>query len=536
MQQVTRRAVVATAITLATAALALVSGCGGGEEPNPAITPDPAFGEQPNIVFVLTDDQDYSSFRREIMPQTFNDVVDHGTTFRNYYDATPLCCPARAGVLTGQYGHNNGVLSNKPGYGDLSDPDNTLPVWLQRAGYRTAIAGKYLNGYESAVDDKDDVAPGWDLWSVEIGNGRGYYDFKLAVNGRQRKETYKGQYLTDVINRRAVEDVNQLAGERPFFLWVTQSAPHVENINANSGGPCGGEAVPPPRDLGRFAGTQLPRMPGVLERDVSDKPEIVSGQPRISPKQRRVLRHRYECRIETLPAVDRGVGQIVDALRQTGELDDTILVFSSDNGTFQGQHRIPGGKGLAYEEAAHLPLAVRVPPKYAGGRAVPATIDEMSANIDYAPTFLDWAGSKSCPEVGDCRVMDGRSWVPLFDPKEGSFPADRPLATELSLSNDSVQPGRGISCSYQGVRDRRYLFVRHTSLPDLATGQCEPSDVRELYDHVKDPFELQNLLPATPGSPDEQLETRFSQLSDELHVCAGIEGRDPEPESGQYCR
>ncbi len=340
----TRRTAVAVATALATGALAVASGC-GGDEPNPAITPDPAFGAQPNIVFIYTDDQDYSSFNRRVMPHTFADIVDHGSDFKNYYDATPLCCPARAGVLTGQYGHNNGVLSNKPGYGDLADNENTLPVWLQRAGYRTAIAGKYLNGYENAVDDKDDVAPGWDLWSVEIGNGRGYYDFKLAVNGHQRKEIYKGQYLTNVINGRAVEDVHQLSGDRPFFLWVTQSAPHVENINANSGGPCGGEAVPPSRDLGRFAGTQLPRLPGVLEQDVSDKPEIVSGQPRISPKQRRVIRHRYECRIETLPAVDRGVAQIVDALRQTGELDDTILVFSLRQRHLPGPAPDPRGQG-----------------------------------------------------------------------------------------------------------------------------------------------------------------------------------------------
>jgi N-acetylglucosamine-6-sulfatase len=534
--QVTRRAAVAAATALATAGLALASGCGGGEEPNPPVSPDPAYGEQPNIVFVLTDDQDYSSFKRRIMPRTYSEIVDRGTRFLNYYDTTPLCCPARAGVLTGQYGHNNGVLSNKPGYGDLAENDNTLAVWLQRAGYQTAIAGKYLNGYESAVDDKDEVAPGWDLWSIEIGNGRGYYDFKLAVNGHQRKETYKGEYLTDVINRRAVEDVHQLAGERPFFLWVTQSAPHVENINANSGGPCGGESVPPPRDLGRFAGTRLPRLPGVLEEDVTDKPEIVSGQPRLGPAQRRVVRHRYECRIETLPAVDRGVGQLVDALRRTGELDDTILVFSSDNGTFQGQHRLPGGKGLAYEEASHLPLAIRVPPKYAGGRELPATVAEMTANIDYAPSFIDWAGSESCPDAGDCRVMDGRSWLPLFDPEQGSFPADRPLATELDLRKESVAPGRGISCAYEGVRDRRYLFVRHTSLPNLASGTCEPADVRELYDHTHDPFELRNLLPAAPGSPAADLELRFSQLTDELAVCAGIEGRDPEPESGHYCR
>ena len=307
------------------------------------------------------------------MPHTFREIVDHGTNFTNYYDATPLCCPARAGVLTGQYGHNNGVLANKPGYGDLEDPENTLPVWLQRAGYKTAIAGKYLNGYEKSVDDKDEVAPGWDLWSVEIGNGRGYYDFKLAVNGHQRKERYKGQYLTDVINQRAVEDIEQLSGRDAVLPLGTQSAPHVENINADSGGPCGGESVPPPRDLGRFAGTPLPRLPGVLERDVSDKPEIVSGQPRSAPSSRAVIRHRYECRIETLPAVDRGVGQIVDALRQSGELDDTILVFSSDNGTFQGQHRLPGGKGLAYEEAAHLPLAIRVPPQVRAAAPRPPT-------------------------------------------------------------------------------------------------------------------------------------------------------------------
>ncbi len=512
-----------------------LGGCGGGEEPNPPVDPTPAYGAQPNIVFVYTDDQDYASFKRRFMPHTFAEIVDRGTTFTNFYDATPLCCPARAGVLTGQYGHNNGVLANKPGYGDLSGNDNVLPVWLQRAGYKTAIVGKFLNGYESAVDDKDDVAPGWDLWSVEIGNGRGYYNFKLAVNGKQRKETYKGRYLTDVINQRAEEDIRHLSGPDPFFLWVTQSAPHVENINANSGGPCGGESVPPKRDLGRFAGTPLPRLPGVLEKDVSDKPEIVSGQPAIGPARRRVIRHRYECRVETLPAVDRGVAGIVKTLRQTGELADTILVFSSDNGTFQGQHRLPGGKGLAYDEAAHLPLAIRVPPKFNGRRGSPASVSSMTANIDYAPSFVDWAGTETCPVTGDCRVMDGRSWLPLLRGGESAFPVNRPIATELDLAKDSVASGRGISCAYQGVRNERFLFIRHTSLPDLATGVCEPTDTRELYDRVHDPFELRNLIPTAPGSPAAAIEQRLSSLAERLHDCAGIKGRDPEPASGNYC-
>jgi arylsulfatase A-like enzyme len=523
------------AILVAAFTAALVAGCGGDDpDPNPPVTPNPAYGAQPNIVFVYTDDQDYSSFKPQYMPNTFRDIVEPGTEFTNYYDATPLCCPARAGVLTGQYGHNNGVLSNKPGYGALSDNDNDLPVWLQRAGYQTAIVGKFLNGYENAVDDKDDVAPGWDHWTVEIGNGRGYYDFKLAVDGKQRKERHKGDYLTTVLNDRAVEDVRDLSGDQPFFLWVTQSAPHVENINANSGGPCGGESVPPPNDVGDFSDIQLPRMSGVLEKDVSDKPAIVSGQPKIPPKKQEVLRHRYECRVETLPEVDRGVGQIVDALREEGELDNTILIFSSDNGTFQGQHRIPGGKGLAYDEAAHLPLAVRVPPKFAGGSTPPASTEAMAANIDFAPTFLDWAGGETCPVVGDCRVMDGRSWLPIFDRSLGDYPPNRPLVTELDLEKDSVAPGRGISCAYEGVRDERYLFVRHTSLPELATGTCEPTDVQELYDHQADPFELDNLI--ATGPPDTAQQQRFAALTDELQDCAGIEGRDPEPASGHYCR
>jgi N-acetylglucosamine-6-sulfatase len=522
------------------AALACVApgaGCGGDEEPNPPVNPDPRFGEQPNIVFVLTDDQDYESFKREVMPNTFKYLVDRGTTFTNYYDATPLCCPARASLLTGQYGHNNGVLANKPGYGDLAENDSVLPVWLQRAGYGTAIVGKFLNGYESSVSDKDEVAPGWDLWSVEVGNARGYYDFKLAVNGKQRKESYTGEYLTSVINGRAEEDVGELAGPEPFYLWITHSAPHVENINADSGGPCGGLSVPPPRDVGRFDSIGLPRLPGVREPDVSDKPAIVSGQPALTPEKRTALRHRYQCRVETLPEVDRGIAGLVRALRETDELDDTVIVFSSDNGVFDGQHRLPGGKGLAYEEAAHLPLVIRVPPKYRGGSAAPATVDSLVANIDLAPTFVDWAGTDTCPESGPCRVMDGLSLIPLLQGSAREWPARRAIATELALSNDSVQPGRGISCRFEGARQGRWLYVEHTELPDLATGACEPSGVGELYDHARDPFELRNLV--GPGMPArarvDAVTARMAELAARLADCAGIEGRDPEPESGHYC-
>jgi arylsulfatase A-like enzyme len=523
-------------LVAAALALILLSGC-GGEEENPHVKPAPAFGSQPNFVFVLTDDQDLASFNRRTMPHTFRLLVDRGTVFANYIDTTPLCCPSRAALQSGQYGHNNGVLNNKPGYGELEGKDNLLPVWLQRAGYSTGYVGKFMNGYDSYVEDKDDVAPGWDRWSILSGNALGYYDFRLAVDGKQRKEEYSGgEYMTDVINDRAVELIDDFSGPQPFYVQVGELAPHVENLNANSGGPCGGKAVPARRDEGRFAGASLPNLPAVREADVSDKPAIVSGQPPLDAKKIEQLGAEYRCRLETLPAVDRGIRQIVAALRRNGELDETVIAFASDNGTFHGQHRLPGGKGLAYEEAAHVPFVLRVPPEYLGDRAPVADVDAPTASIDYVPTVVEWSGAETCPEAGECRVMDGRSLLPLLTGRETEWPRQRPILTELDIGKEQLQSGRGISCRYSGVRQGPWLYIRHSSLPDLSTGTCAETETVELYNHEADPYELDNLAVVAAGARAISAEERLAALTDELVECAGIEGRDPEPESGVYCR
>ena len=517
-------------------AIVIAGGC-GGEDPNPPIDPQPRFGAQPNIVFVLTDDQDYASYDRRTMPRTWELLGDRGVTFTNTYDTTPLCCPSRAAYLTGQYGHNNGVLNNKPGYGTLSDNDNVLPVWLQRAGYETAYVGKFLNGYESHVDDKDEIAPGWDRWSVLVGNARGYYDFQLTVDGKQRKEAYDGPYLTNVLNDRAAELVEEMAGEAPFFLQVGQAAPHNENINANSGGPCGGGAVPDRRDEGRFSAERLPNLRAVLERDLSDKPYFVSHQRRLDAAARRAIRARYQCRLETLPAVDRGIAQLVETLRDVGELEQTVIVFASDNGNFHGQHRLAAGKGLAYEEASHVPLVIRAPERFRDGGEAGVRVTAPTANIDLVPTLVEWSGTETCPEAGECRVMDGRSLLPLIEGREGAWPADRPIATEFDIGKDEIDPGRATSCRYEGVRQRAWLYIRHTSSPAPETGACEDSEIVEVYDRAADPFELDNLAAVAEDRPRTVEATdRLSELTDELADCAGIEGRDPEPASGHYCR
>lgn len=526
----------ALAASLAAVALIAAIGC-GGEEPNSPVEPAPRFGEQPNFVFVLTDDQDFASYNRRTMPLTHRLLGDQGITFANAHDTTPLCCPSRAAYLSGEYGHNNGVLNNKPGYSTLDDNDNVLPVWLQRAGYTTAYVGKFLNGYERYVDDKDEVAPGWDRWSTLVGNARGYRNFKLTVDGKERKQVYDGEYVTDVLNDRAAELVRELSGETPFFLQVGQAAPHNENINADSGGPCAGGAVPDRRDLGSFAGEPLPNLPAVLERDLTDKPYFVAEQRPLSASERREIRFRYQCRLETLPAVDRGIAQLVETLRRNRELDETVIVFASDNGNFHGQHRLAAGKGLPYEEASHVPFVVRVPERFRGGGEVGTTVELPTANIDLVPTLVEWSGTETCPEVGECRVMDGRSLIPLVEGRDGAWPEDRPIATEFDIGKDEIQPGRATSCEFQGVRTGRWLYVRHGSSPDPETGVCEESEIVELYDREADPFELENLASVAAELPRVIAVTeRLAELTAELADCSGIEGRDPEPESGSHCR
>ena len=522
----------------ALAALVLTAAIGcGGEEPNSPVEPEPRFGVQPNFVFVLTDDQDFASYNPRTMPLTHRLLGERGISFVNAHDTTPLCCPSRAAYLTGQYGHNNGVLNNKPGYSTLDDNDNVLGVWLQRAGYTTAYVGKFLNGYERYVDDRDEVAPGWDRWSVLVGNARGYRSFKLTVDGKERKEVYDGEYLTDVLNDRAAELVGELAGDAPFFLQLGQAAPHNENLNADSGGPCAGGAVPDRRDLGSFAGEPLPNLPAVLERDISDKPFFVADQRPVTASKRREIRFRYQCRLETLPAVDRGIAELVEALRASGELDETVIVFASDNDNFHGQHRLAAGKGLPYEEAAHVPFVIRVPERLRGGGPAGVTVEQAIANIDLVPTLVDWAGAETCPEVGDCRVMDGRSLLPLIEGRDGAWPQRRPLATEFEIGKDEIQPGRATSCEFQGVRAGRWLYVRHGSVPDPETGVCEQREIVELYDRAADPFELENLASVAAGRARVSAVTEhLSRLTNALAGCSGIEARDPEPAGGGYCR
>ena len=496
-----------------------------------AIAPASAAAKQqrPNIVVVMTDDQTLASLSE--MPNVAGLAEIGATEFTDAVVTTPVCCPSRATLLTGQYAHNHRVLANTPGYADLRGKANTLPVWLRRAGYATAHVGKYLNRYVASVDERGEVAPGWDEWHTVLDPPRKYvryYGYRIAVNGKVKRVGKRPRdYITRVINRRAARMIRERAPRRkPLYLQVDHRAPHTE-AGVKSRGPCGGLVPPDPRDALAFATTPLPRPPSFDEEDVGDKPSFVRSLPRMSADVTTRTELRYRCALASLLSVDRGVARIVAALRDARELANTVIVFTSDNGFFFGEHRIPEQKTRPYEEALRVPLLIRVPRRVLGAPPV-AEVAEPVANIDLAPTVLDLAGATPCRKRSRCRVLDGRSLTGLIR-GDGGWPAERGILLEFDAGE---RARRAKVCRYQGVRAGGHTYVRHTAIADPVTGLCAPIEEVEHYDLASDPFQLDNLHPAEPGSQQAGIETELEARLAQLRDCAGISGRDPAPRRG----
>jgi arylsulfatase A-like enzyme len=469
--------------------------------------------EQPNIVMVQTDDQSPRTILPESMPNLFNRLRARGTTFTDYIVTTPLCCPSRASILTGQYGHNNGVLRNF--YPDLKQEANVLPSWLQRAGYNTAHVGKFLNSYEANSGGPAAVAPGWDLWFTTLEKRR-YYNWKASKNGRVRHYGNGDKdHVTSVTTGFATRWAKRLARKKdPFYMQVDYYAPHTSTGRDTR---CSTAAVPEPEDEGRFATYPTPRPPSYNEEDVSDKPAPTKDRTVITPEEELNIERRFRCTLEAVYGVDRGLGEIMDVLKQKKELDDTVIVFASDNGFFYGEHRIAKGKPSPYEENLRMPMTMYVPPKFRDrAELVPAT-NAPTANIDIAPTFLDLADADPCRTKRICRTMDGRSLMPLLD-GTGGWPNPRAIGIELG------------ACDYRGVRYERDVFFQYAT--EQADGTCSATTGLEMYDLDADPDQLLNLAP--DGDYDE-MQSRLSGLAERIATCSGIQGRDPEPITGSYC-
>jgi N-acetylglucosamine-6-sulfatase len=488
-----------------------------------------ATGERPNVIVVVTDDQPDTTFTPATMPNVTRLISRPGSRFTNSVVPTPLCCPSRSAFLSGEFGHNNGVLWNVPGYRDLKEKANTLPVWMRRAGFRTAHVGKYLNGYRYTLRNPARAAPGWSEWHTVL-DPTSYYSAPFSDNGRLHQSgTAPRDYTTSIINRTAVHMIHRFgAGPRPLFMVVDQFAPH------RSGGPSRVPSCAPPgpepavRDADAFSTAPLPRPPSFNEADVSDKPAFIRNRDPYGPEQIAALERTYRCSLASLQEVDRGVADIWRELGRIGERRNTALVFTSDNGLYFGEHRLSFEKIVPYRESLDVPLSIRLP----GPPIGTGPIDQLVANVDLPATILDLADADPCRTNSDCRVLDGRSLVGLLEGHASGWPDDRAIPLELDTAGHPADPDT--SCAYQGVRTAETIYLHHTSIAD-GTGTCSPADESELYDLTDDPGQLTNLLAPPVGAGASMQEMFDAARAARLSSCVGIQGRDPRSGARPFC-
>jgi N-acetylglucosamine-6-sulfatase len=410
---------------------------------------------RPDIVLIVTDDQRFDTVRW--MPIVQRRLVRRGVTFTNAMVPTPTCCPSRSSLLTGLFAHSTGVWSNgwTTGVGRTGGwvsfhrafmERRSVAVWLQEAGYRTALVGKYLNGYDERP--RGYVPPGWDRWHVFAGTHAEYYDYDLIHrNGRTTHfGMAKHDYSTDVLRRYALDEIRRAPARRPLFLMFAPYAPHQPSI-------------PAPRDEG--AGSSLPRYraPSLNEQDMSDKPAWLRS---IASQNTGYVEGNRQGTFESLQAVDDAIGVIMRAVRHRHGYRRTMIVFTSDNGLMWGEHRL-FGKFVPYTHAARVPLVVR----WTGHLEPGARRGGLALNVDLAPTIADAAGI-STPDTEGSSLLE-----PLH--RRGFV---------IEATGTSGHDGGGQKTPrppYCGWRTRRFLFVSYGG------------HGKELYDYRQDPWELHNV-------------------------------------------
>ncbi|MGH3331827.1 MAG: sulfatase family protein, partial [Nocardioidaceae bacterium] len=415
----------------------------------------------------------------------------------------PLCCPARATLLTGQYAHNHGVRGNEWPYGghrtfyDSGADKSTLPLWLQAAGYRTSFIGKYLNYYGSPSGDQygggqQYVPPGWDSWNGSLGQVFRYFCVRMNRNGNLTR--FPGEYQTDLYTRLGRNVIGNMAdGQEPFFLWVSHLAPHG-GFTPGPDGPCteseGFDPPPAPRHAGMFDGMPLPKSPARNEADMSDKNSFVRDR---EPRDLAATKVQHQARLESLQALDESVADTVQELRDQGVLDRTAIIFTSDNGWLLAEHRL-SSKILPYEESLRVPLLVRGPGFPAG-----VTRGQPTGLVDITATAAELGGAVPTS------VLDGVSLRDLA--QDPSYLRNRVMPVEAGPPKELHGNEYIPEWLYRGVRSPRYSYVAWN-----AYGETE----EEFYDLAADPYQLDS----THDVPSRELNA-LRLLNEQLEDCKG---------------
>lgn len=392
---------------------------------------------RPNFLIIITDDQRYDTM--EYMPNTRARIFNEGVTFSKGYITTPFCCPSRSSILTGMYAHNHRVHQN-------NDELNveTVTVALHENGYYTGLIGKYLNSWAGEPRAE------YDYWVSFKGGESNYKDPRLNVNGEWA--VHPG-YITYLLSDYAIEFLDNASRQPdPFMLIFAPNAPHTPTRPADE-------------DLPLYDTLPAYTSPSYNEEDVSDKPTSISNKPLMSAEGIEKLDDFRRRQILTLIALDRKIGEILDKLEETGQMDNTVIIFLSDNGKHWGEHRLDS-KSTFYEESARVPFAMRYPALV----PEPYVEDRLVANIDIAPTMYDLAGIPIPYRV------DGRSLLDLF----------RPVRTWRDHILLEAWPDRG---TWAAIHTGRYVYAE------------TEGDLSEFYDLETDPYQLESQInnPAYQG-------------------------------------
>ncbi|GGK27430.1 acetylglucosamine-6-sulfatase [Yeosuana aromativorans] len=423
--------------------------------------------KKPNFLFILVDDQPYDALESSkrypfLKTPNMQRLQDEGVTFKNYFVTQSICSPSRASFLTGVYPHIHGVNQNNK----YVDPDwndfEPYSVYLQKAGYETAHIGKI---HMAHFHGKKHIRPGFDYWYSFIGQGE-YFDPMVNDNG---KEYVQKGYITDILTEKAVDWLDHRDPSKPFMLNLWHKgvhephspAPRHEWMYKNDSLPT------PPYDthLENFKGK--PEWQRIKAWDSKWKEYVHSDT--IAPKPWPIKGYKFKKLLECLGAVDESVGRVLAELDRLGELDNTVIIFSSDNGYFMGEHGY-WDKRIAYENSMRIPMIIRYPKKIKPGTST----DKLALNIDLAPTILDLAGIKA-PDY-----MQGASMVPLFDTQKDDKDWRKAFMFEYYV--DDAYPYAGPNML--AIRTEKYKLV-----DDFLS-----DDIDELYDLENDPGEMHNLI------------------------------------------
>ncbi|XP_019937835.1 glucosamine (N-acetyl)-6-sulfatase (Sanfilippo disease IIID), b isoform X1 [Paralichthys olivaceus] len=473
-----------------------------------------------NVVLILADDQDVQLGGMTPMKKTRALIGDAGATFVNAFTVTPLCCPSRSSILTGQYPHNHEVRNNSLS-GNCSSPlwqkgpeSEALPFYLSKQKYQTFFAGKYLNQYgKKDAGDVSHVPPGWNHWHALVGNSQ-YYNYTLSVDGKEEKhgDSYEKDYLTDLLLNRSLKFLEDRSPHQPFFLMLSPPAPHSPWTAA-------------PQYQKEFGDVKAPR-DGSFDKLGKDKHWLLRQPVNPMPESSLTfLDNAYRRRWQTLLSVDDMVEMLVKKLDSIKELDNTYIFYTSDNGYHTGQFSLPIDKRQLYEFDIRIPLLVRGP-----GIKPNQTLQAPVLNIDLAPTIMDITGLN----LSSVNV-DGQSFLSQMAPSLRNGSA-RPffLVEHTGEGNPTTDPacpklGPGLSqcfpdCVCEDAFNNTYACVR-TLDGENNLQYCEFADSEsfvEVYNLTSDPYQLENIVKKV----DPVILQTMNQRLIELQSCKGDSCRD----------